>query len=221
MFFRTIGWLTLSVLFLTLSGIINTVESQAQAKTSIGEQKKPANIKGFRSAKFGMKENDVFRAIKKDFRISKNKVKRDTSSLEKTIGLEIEVPKLFEVGGPAKIGYVFGYKSKKLIQVNIGWGHGVTKNVDAESVVAAANLLREYFLKKKYEKEGFIANGKLSDSTTIVFRGKDKKKRMTLLVLSLPITQKGETDLEKVALNLTYILDADKPDIMTVGEDDF
>ena len=224
MFYRTTGWLTLSLIIFTLSGAVNITESKAQTKALPSKiKKKPANIDGFRSAKFGMKENDVLRAIRKDFKISKSDVKRSVPALEQTKTLSIDVPKLLAVGGPAKLGYIFGYKSKTLVQVNILWGRGATKKVDGKTVVDAANFLRMHFLKKEYQK-GYVANGVLNDVTTVVFRGKDKKDRMVLLVLTSPKAKKDEDGKkagENISLKLSYVLDTEKPDILTIGEDDF
>jgi hypothetical protein len=226
MFYRTIGFMTLSILFLTLSGNLNTAESKTQTKTTAAQKKKPAKNEGFRSAKFGMKEKDVLRAIKKDFKISKDKVKQVSSSSEKTKSLFLDVPDLLEVGGNARIGYIFGYKSKKLMQINIIWGRGISKEVDGPGIVRVANLLRTHLMKKEYKKEGFVANQPLNDATTIVFRGKDQKNRMALLVLSAPKTGKGKeakASPENISLKLSYMLNPEKPDVrtITIKDDDF
>jgi hypothetical protein len=227
MLLRTTSWLALSVFLLTLSGTAEIAESKAEKKKSVQPAKKQAKIEGFRSAKFGMKEKDIYRAITKDFKIAKGKVRRNEYSLEKTTSLEITVPKLLGVGGTAKIGYTIGYKSKRLMQVNIIWGRGAEESgrkVKAQDIVDAANFLRNHLIKKEYKEEGFIANGRMNDVTTIVFRGKDKKNRMALLVLTTPKAQKGEDAKkagEKVSLKLSYMLDAEKPDILTIGDDDF
>tara|TARA_Y100001936_G_C16006989_1_gene631344 strand:+ start:67 stop:741 length:675 start_codon:yes stop_codon:yes gene_type:complete len=224
MFYRITGYLTLFLLLLAIPGTVNITESKAQTKDSKPVNKRPAKIDGFRSAKFGMKDKDVLRAIQKDFKIQKSEVTRGVSSIEQTATLSIEVPKLLPVGGPAKIGYIFGYKSKKLVQVNIAWGKGATKNVDGKSVVDAANFLRTHLIKKQYKKEGFVANARMNDQTTVVFRGKDKKNRMALLVLNVPKANKDEnakTTLKNVSLKLSYLQDAENPDILTIGEDDF
>jgi len=227
MLFRVTGWLALSVFFLTLSGTADIAESQTAKKKSTQPAKKQAKIEGFRSAKFGMKEKDIYKAIAKDFKISKGKVRRSENSLEKTTSLEVTVPKMMEVGGVAKVGYVLGFKSKKLIQVNVIWGRGAEESgrkVKAQSIIDAANFLRNHFIKKKYQKEGFIANARVDDETTIVFRGKDKKDRMVLLVLTSPQAKKdedGKKAKENIALKLSYVLDTKTPDIFTIGEDDF
>ena len=221
MFYRTIGCLTLFILFLTLPGILNTAES----KTQTAQKKKPARIEGFRSAKFGMKENDVLKAIKKDFKIAKDKVINiDGPRLEKTKVLKIHVPELVAGGGAADIGYIFGYKSKRLTQVNIGWGRGVTKKVDGKGVVNVANLLRTHLNKKEYKKEGFIEAKRMNNATTIVLSGRDKKNRMVLLVLNAPRPGKGKeakNALDNITLALSYLLNPDKPDVYTIRDDDF
>ena len=73
-------------------------EVLAQAKTTNKESKpsaKPwANLDGFRSAKFGMNQKRVMRAIAKDFKISKSKIKRRTHPSEKTVSFNIQVKNL-------------------------------------------------------------------------------------------------------------------------------
>jgi hypothetical protein len=212
----------LLVFSLVLSG--NLVEAKPDTKNSNAStpKKKWASIKGFRSAKFGMTEKQVSRAISKDFKISSSKTKRTENSLEKTVVLGIEVPELLKAAGPAKISYTFGYKSKKLIQVAVLWGTGATP---AQNIVNTANLLRVHLLKKQY-LDGAIANAKVSDTSTIVFRGSDKEKRMAVLVLTTPTPNKDQTnktDKSKVTLKLSYILNPSKPDIFTINikEGDF
>ena len=93
-FFRSSNWFFLLILiyFLLVSGL--PVEAQAPTRidklvkknaTSSAEAGKTlfeslkknrwADIKGFRSAKFGMNEKSVYRAIATDFNLAKSKVK--------------------------------------------------------------------------------------------------------------------------------------------------
>ena len=204
--------------------LMPSVEAKVAEKKATASEKKLARIEGFRSAKFGMSKKAIYKAIARDFKISKSKVKSNVHSLEKTTSLEVTVPKLIGVGGVAKIGYVFGYKSKKLMQVNVVWGRGATEKVDGQDVVDAANFLRNHLIKKKYQKEGFVANARMNDVMTIVFRGKDKKGRMALLVLTLPKAKKDEDAkkaADKISLKLSYIADTVNPDVLTIGEGDF
>ena len=232
------NWFFLLVLiyFLLISGlpveaqaptrIDKLVKKNATAKEKTGKsifdlmQANPwSKITGFRSAKFGMNEKSVYRAIAKDFDLPKRKVKKVIHSSEKTTTLEITVPDLFRTGGTAKVAYVLGYKSKKLIMVHIYWGRGAAEKVDGENVVRLANTLRTHFLKKRYIKDKLVVNGKVSDTQTVVFRGKDQKNRMVTLVLNAPGKQ-GEETLEdavkKISLVLSYIVDPDNPDVLSV-----
>ena len=165
--------LSLSVFLFTLTTGI--VEAKTSAKAEKLPTKKWAVVDGFRSAKFGMDKKKVMRAISRDFKISRSKIKTNFHPTEKTTSLEILVPELMEAGGTARIAYILGQKSKKLMQVNVVWGYGVTKNVNNNEVIAAANLLRGHFIKKRYQEDMLAANAKISDNLMIVFRGKDKK----------------------------------------------
>jgi hypothetical protein len=183
--------------------------SNSEAKALI--KKKWATIEGFRSAKFGMKEKKVFNAISKDFQRSRKQVKRHVHPIQKTTALIIRDSKLMEIGGVADIVYLFGYNSKRLMQINIDWGEGVIENYDPQKVILAAELLRRHFIKKKYQKKSYAVNQKVNDTNIIVFRGKDKKGRSIFLRLKYPKVKKGKT--EKVTLKLSYIFNREKPDI--------
>jgi hypothetical protein len=237
-FFRkTILFFLLALIyFLLISGL--PVEAQAPKKLVESEKiyqpdfaeslkNNPwADIRGFRSAKFGMDKKRVLKAISKDFKINKDKVKRESSPIEGTSSLELTVPKLFSTGGTAKLGYVFGAKSKKLMHINIMWGNTIAGDVKAETLVHTANLLNKHFAKKRYKPEGLVSNGALSKTSTMVFRGKDKKDRMLLLLLTSPSTTATLTPQEQtnqVRLVLSYIENPENPDVrkIVVGDDDF
>ena len=84
------------IYFTLLSGVV-------QAKTGDGVTKQEqAKIDGFRSAKFGVRERDVMKAIYRDFKINKKKVSRVEHPIEKTVSLGVNVEKLLPNSGPAK-----------------------------------------------------------------------------------------------------------------------
>jgi len=227
---HSLSWLAVPIFIISQFGFVNTGESKGSESKKPKEEikqpiKKQANIDGFRSAKFGMKEKEVYRAIAKDFKISKSKVTQGSNAMEKTRSLAIDIPKLLDIGGPAKIVYIFGYKSKKLGVVNVVWGSDGSEKGGMQGVIDAANFLRTHLLKKKYE-EGIIANFKLNEETTIVFRGKDKKNRMAILTLinksKKAKKNKGEKSVtNEIILKLSYILHPDNPDILKIKDDDF
>jgi hypothetical protein len=227
--------LLMAVLTLPLSlffpgNLAEAKTAPSKAKSSLNKskstqpKKKWAVINGFRSAKFGMDQKQVARAIRDDFKISSSKIKKSKNSLEKTLSLEVTVPEILATGGPALVGYVFGHQSKKLIQVNVVWGFGVHKNVNGQSVVDTANLLNAHFIKKKYKKDSQLTNAKLNKNTIIVFRGTDQKGRMALLTLNTFQKTKDQDPKDagnKVQLKLSYMLNPEKPDVLTIKEGDF
>jgi hypothetical protein len=212
------AWLTL-VIFLFTFMIDGIAEAQAPLKTPKAAQlnkKKWKVIDGFRSAKFGMNERQLLRAISKDFNISKNKVKRHFNSSQKSKVLIIQVPNLTIVGGLADVVYILGYKSKKLVQVNIDWGFQVSKDTPPQEVLYAATLLQAHFIKRQYKKQDYRVNEKINETETLVFSGRDKKDRM--IVLRLKYSNNKENGKKKEvkknpSLILSYSHDVEKPDL--------
>jgi hypothetical protein len=197
-------------------GIAESEATFENSKVAKFSKKKWKVIDGFRSVKFGMDEKQVLRAIAKDFKFSKKKVKREAHPKEKTTALFIHVPTLAEVGGPAHIAYILGYKSKRLIQVNIDWGIEVSKDLPSQEVIDVANLLAKFFNEKRYQKKGYLFNQRINDTTIIVFRGKDKKGRMILLRLKTLKDKAGEHKKQarkNLSLKLSYIKEPENPDL--------
>ena len=219
---RKTASLAISIFLVTL--VTGVAIAKTSKKDSKPQTKKWAVIDGFRSAKFGMDKKKVTRAIAKDFKISASKVKLNIHPTEKTTTLGVTVPKLMAAGGTAEVTYILGQKSKQLMQVNVVWGTGVTKDVNNKEVIAIANLLRTHFIKKRYQEDMFAANAKVSDTLLVVFRGKDKKGRMVVMSLITPSPKEGEDKKktkQKVQLLLSYKLDPASPDVLTIKEGEF
>jgi hypothetical protein len=224
MFFRGIGCLSLLVFLLTIFGTVLPAASQSSSKkiaaTSTQLKKEWAIVDGFRSAKFGMGEKQLLRAIAKDFKIPKSKLVWEVSKTEKTKTLTIRIPKLIALGGPADIVYILGYKSRRLIHVNIDWGKGTNDNISwaiAKEVLHISGELQTYFTKKRYQ-EGYLINGRKNDSTLFLFRGRDKKGRMILLRLLTSDRDDKKKDRKDLSLELSYIADPDNPDLFNAKE---
>ena len=190
-----------------------------------------AKVEGFRSAKFGMKADQALKAIAKDFRISKSRVKKEVHPTERTTNYLVEVNNLIPDSGKAEIAYIFGFKSKKLFQVNVLWRNDKSPKQNTQGLIATANLLRSLFLKKGFAKDKSIANHQLKDGSIIVFRGQDNLGRMVLLYLNNPLgnpeqaktkSAKEKAELaKKITLMLSYMENPKQPDIFKLNEDDF
>jgi len=180
-----------------------------------------AVIDGFRSAKFGMGRAEVTKAIFKDFGIASGKIAIINHPTEHTQSLGISIDNLLPNSGKSQVVYVFGYKSKQLMQVNIFTGHPFDTDVTPQQVVNAGNLLGNHFFKKRYQEDGLVAHARLSDGSVLVFRGKDQKGRMALLRLSNPQPNAKKDDDLKITLTLSYIEKPGQPDTYQLNDEDF
>jgi hypothetical protein len=188
-----------------------------------------AHVEGFRSAKWGMGEDEVKAAITLDFKIPADKLKADQNVNERTSLLTIQVPDLIEGAGIARVSYILGYTTKKLIQVNIVWGTPVDPQAKPEGIAAAANQLRDLFMSAGYDPASVVSNARASDGEVIVFEGQDTDKHTTLLrFLSVQPPEKDQKDSKDAkksasvtALFLSYILDSKTPDIFRLKKGQF
>jgi hypothetical protein len=219
--YRYRGMVVAAALFLSPAAVAQNAPAPATDQPA-----QPAatdvHVDGFRSAKWGMTDAQVKDAIHKDFNIAPDKVKADENLSERTTVLTITVPDLLESTGAARVSYIFGYTSKKLIQVNVLWGEAVDPQTSPEKIVAAANELRQLFIDAGYQPNSIMTNTKMPDGSVLVFKGQDTDKHTTLLRLAAgtvsPATAKG-TDakpVETAALSLSYILDPSSPDIYRI-----
>ena len=208
-------------LSLIISGLFFVGISIAKPDDVTSASQKWAVVNGFRSAHFGMTEFDIKKAIKDDFGIGKQQVSRKVHPNEKTVTLGIEVNKLLPESGTAKVFYILGYKSKRLIHINVIWGKPVTQSPDAEAIVATANQLRNHFAQKKYQKEGFALNAQIGEGVILVFQGKDQKGRAARLLLANPKVEGDEKAGKNITLTLSYIEKPLDPDVFRIKEGEF
>jgi hypothetical protein len=80
------------------------------------------HIKGFRSAQFGMTQDQVLAAIATDFKIPADKVQITTSAQERTVVLTVTVDVLDPGPGPAIVAYIMGASSHKLARIGVALG---------------------------------------------------------------------------------------------------
>ena len=205
----------------------NLFSSKPKQKSKKPAQKEQATtdkplavIDGFRSAKFGMGRAEVTKAIFKDFGVASGKVTILNHPTENTQSLAVTVDQMLPRSGKSQVVYVFGYRSNKLMQVNILFGHGVDKSVTSQQVVDLGNMLGNHFFNKRYQKDGLVAHASLNDGSVLIFRGKDQQGRMALLRI-LNTQQSDKNNEVKISLNLSYIEKPGQPDTFQLKDEDF
>jgi len=183
--------------------------------------KKWADVEGFRSARFGMDEEEVLRAIRVDFHVPITDVVRKVHPVEKTMRLAIKVSDLLPKSGPAQVVYLFGFRTVKLIEVDIFWGPSSISEASSNDILSTARILLHHFQQQKFQKEGLVINGTLPDGSFLVFRGKDLKGRMIILHYLGSEKEKSPSKKTAPVLRLSYIEKPNSPDIFKLKEGEF
>ena len=181
-----------------------------------------AEVSGFRSAHFGMTEADVRNAIQKDFKVKPEAIQSEENKAEQTHALVIQVPDVLPGGGTASISYVFGFKTKTLIQVGISWSKASDDKMTPEQLFSNANVLRSHFLSAGYKPDSISTNVPVNGGI-LFFRGSDAQDHATVLILQGAVSQ-GENNqrvLTPTALVLLYIADAKTPDVYRLAPGSF
>jgi hypothetical protein len=179
-----------------------------------------AKVEGFRSAIFGMTESDVRAAIARDFGTS-DAIKQTQNLSERTRGLSVRVPDLLPGGGAAQVSYVFGYKTKKLIQVSVTWSKATDASMTAQKLVANGDVLRANFLEQGYQPGSIVADA-LTRGGVLIFRGADGAGHTTALLLEgRAALAKDQKNFAPTELLLLYISDPKHPDVFRLAPGQF
>ncbi|MFA7429623.1 MAG: hypothetical protein WCZ23_05675 [Rhodospirillaceae bacterium] len=192
---------------------------QGAATTSAVQAK--ADVAGFRSARFGMTEDEVRKAAAKDLSVKTDAFLVEENAVERTRVLTVKASDVLPDGGKAAVSYILGYTSKKLIQVNALWAASTDDTMTAEKLVANANVLTHFFMGQGFEVETGAVNA-VTNGGLIVFRGMDAKKRMVQVSLLGPISVvDNEQQFTPSALQLSYVMDPVTPDIFRLKPGQF
>ena len=196
-------------------------ETPAAPAAAAGDDKVAKLIDGFRSAKFGMNEADVRAAITKDFGAKPDAIKSQDNPSELTRSILLAAPELLPNGGTAELSYVFGYKSKTLIQVGAVWSKGTDTAMTAEKLFSNANILRAHFLNEGFKPDTIAVNMPVNGGI-VMFRGSDAKDRSVILLLQGTFeTKENSRVLTPTSLLLFYVADAKSPDIFKLPPGQF
>jgi len=168
----------------------------------------PYQVEGFRSAKFGMDEAAVKRAIQADFNVKESTISKEVNPVDRTTILSITAKDVLPEISVARIHYIIGYSHKKLFQVVLVWGAGASETTPTNtSVLGGAQELLNYFVGQSFKPENRIVNAQLSDGNALLFQGVDEKGRVVQLQYgTVPEPpRKGETpDPTKTPARLPY-----------------
>ena len=177
-----------------------------------------AEITGFRSAMFAMTEAQVRAAIERDFKPA-GKIVEHKNETTRTPILSVRIQDLIPERGVAQIDYVFGYKSKRLIQVNVVWSVAIDPKITSEMLRAVIGNLAQTLRDKGFPKDKVVVNAATrAPNVVLVFRGQDSKGRVVALVANFKYDPKAEPSKrvhynEPQAAILSYIANPKSPDV--------
>lgn len=196
---------------------IAVAQETAPAESAAPAEAPAIVVDGFRSAKFGMTEDEVRAAIEADFGLSGDAVVAGENSAERTQILTVVADELLTSGGKAQVSYVFGYTSKTLIQVGVSWNSQIDPSVDAAKLYANGDVLTAYFTGAGYVPAS-IRTGVVLDTGILLFRGEDAERHATILILQGAYSGGGDTQrvLTPTSLALLYTVDSENPDIFQI-----
>ncbi|HEV2155148.1 hypothetical protein [Bradyrhizobium sp.] len=198
------------------------VAAATEAPSTAADDKAGKAIDGFRSAKFGMNDADVRAAMTKDFNAKPDAIRAQDNASELTHSLLLSVPELLPNGGTAELSYVFGYKSKSLIQIGAVWSKTTDTAMTPEKLFSNANILRAHFLNEGFKPDSIAVNMPVSGGI-VMFRGSDAKDRSVILLLQGTFENKENNQrvLTPASLLLFYVADAKSPDIFKLPPGQF
>lgn len=186
-----------------------------------------AQVDGFRSARFDTTEEQVRQAIAADFKIQTQQILKQVNKVDRTTILSIKVPELLPESGIAQVNYKLGFKTKKLIQVDVIWGPAIDARVTPAALTAVLINMRQYLQERGFAKEKVVVNATTPQpNILLMFRGEDDKGRVVALLGQFKFDPKAEkqkqlkTD-EPQAVILSYVLSAKNPDIFRIEKGKF
>jgi hypothetical protein len=194
---------------------------------SLPARAETALVDGFRSAHFDMTEDQVKQAIAADFKVQPQAILRQVNKVDRTTILSVRVADLLPDSGTAQVNYKLGFKTKKLIQVDVIWGPAIDAKVTPAALTAILINLRQYLQERGFAKEKTVVNASTPQpNLLLMFRAEDERGRVVALLGQFKFDPKAEKEKqlktdEPQAVVLSYVLDPKSPDIFKIEKGKF
>ncbi len=187
------------------------------------------DVKGFRSAAFGMTPAQVKAAVTGDFGPTA-KIQEGTNAAQGTQVMAVSLDHLDPGPGPAQIGYVFGATSKTLAMINVVWTTGADATTEQRAAIAqAGQQLAAYFRSGPAPVKASQGVARVGTNGLVLYTAVDKKNAGVLVSVD-GVEYHGTSGDQTVAsppptgpatLRVAYALDISKPDVATLKPGSF
>ena len=222
-----------SRLLILLSGLAlgaSSLPALALAQAPVAPAAAPAadyEVKGFRSAKFGMTQAQVRAALATDFPGAK--VVQTANVSEGTEAIQAAVDKLDPGPGPATVTYIFGATSKTLTHINVIWNVAEPTTQQRDGIVAAAIQITNYFQSMPVQPKSVAGPTPLAANALLMYGAVDKRGAgMAVAVSGIAYQAQGATPATPApqptgpaALRISYIANVANPDILRIKAGSF
>lgn len=206
------------------SGLVGeTAQSAAPGDASADPE---VQINGYRSAAFGMTEEEVRQSIATDFGIGEDGIRIQNNERQRTKVLQVATDRFSAQVADhlAIVSYIFGYSSQRLIEVKVVWGTDITPDFSAADFNTKAALLRTRLRNQNFEPAMVREGVEMEDGSQLLFQGEDNKGRGVILLMreiqrEAPAEAEGEEPRQETIyrLLLSYVESLRNPDIYTGG----
>jgi hypothetical protein len=180
------------------------------------------SVNGFRSATFGMTDEQVKAAIAQDFHLSAGQVRTETNPMQRTTALIIKTA-LPPGPGEATVSYILGASSHRLVHVNVLWASGPTPSATDRGAIAAAGLQLINYFRGQPWGDKTPAKAGVSQSGALVFEAIDARGgSVQVEAAGIPISRKVDGKDEATSptgpavLRVSYAQDAAHPDVFSI-----
>ena len=187
------------------------------------------HIEGFRSARFGMSQDQVRAAIAKDFNIQPAAIVASQNPIDGTSAQSVKVDHLDPGPGTAGVSYIFGATTKTLMYINVAWATGATPTIDdRKSVVTAALRLAVYFQNQAWPPNRAISGALLANNVVLIFGGiDDAGGGVEVSTAGVPL-ESADPKAPKIPeptgpaqLKVSYSANHDHPDLLKIPQGAF
>jgi hypothetical protein len=186
-----------------------------------GPSKAAYEVAGFRGARFGMDEAQVRAAIQTDLSVKPDAIRVVPNTMERTTALIVSLPTLDPGPGPATVVYILGYKSKKLIQVNLVWTQSAgADKADSGPYLVAGVQLANYFNGFRWRDDKVSMGVPAGPNQLLLFAAEDGKTGAVQVIADGVTYERKDGQIQtapqtpgSVSLRVAYIADRTTPDI--------
>jgi hypothetical protein len=175
-------------------------------------------ILGFRTAQFGMKEDDLRAALGQDFGVSSGNL---TATEEVGLGtrtISFLLDGLVSGAGIAQLSYTFGHQGQDLIQIAVIWGGANRPEAGLPQVEAAAAELKRYMRSLPFDPGMTSYDLPQPDGSILLARARDRENRAVVLIRSDPVDGAG---VKRPMLQLIYLRNEKQPDVFRIQKGQF